>query len=237
MRLKIFPWLGQQFVSLSWEGSGAGSVEDEIRQLLALYAGRLQTLGLSLDNTVRTRLWCRDMATWEAGALERARVLSGQARSTSSSHIRPERLGASARVGIDLLAMFPPAGGERKQLREYEPHLLTQPNQWVVLRSLTWGGLVFLSGQTDMSTPTLDGQFPIIFEKLGDSLKDAGVAWENVERASFFLHRDETVDRMRGLFRRATGAAIPSTDYTFVDYRQGKRVEIELTARLGGVAS
>ena len=35
MRLKIFPWLGQEFVALSWEGSGNGTVEDETRELLS----------------------------------------------------------------------------------------------------------------------------------------------------------------------------------------------------------
>ena len=31
MRVNIFPWLQQEFVSLSWEGSGNGTVEDETR--------------------------------------------------------------------------------------------------------------------------------------------------------------------------------------------------------------
>ena len=50
MRVKIFPWLGQEFVSLSWEGSGEGSVEDETRGLFTLFAEHLGELGLRLDD-------------------------------------------------------------------------------------------------------------------------------------------------------------------------------------------
>ena len=44
MRLKIFSWLGREFVSLSWEGSGRGTVDEETRELFALFADRLRGL-------------------------------------------------------------------------------------------------------------------------------------------------------------------------------------------------
>ena len=44
MRLKIFPWLGQEFISLSWEGSGNGTVEDEARELMTGFATMPQRL-------------------------------------------------------------------------------------------------------------------------------------------------------------------------------------------------
>ena len=50
MRLKIFPWLGQEFVSLSWEGSGNGTVDNETRELMTSFADHLTKLGLSLDD-------------------------------------------------------------------------------------------------------------------------------------------------------------------------------------------
>ena len=121
--------------------------------------------------------------------------------------------------------MFPPANGERKKLKEYEPPT-------VVLRHLTWGGIVFLSGVTDMTHATLDEQFPVIIKRLTDSLADANVSWDKVARASFFLHRDETLQDLRQRFAKAVSARIPALDYTFVDSRQGKRLEIELTAKL-----
>jgi enamine deaminase RidA (YjgF/YER057c/UK114 family) len=226
MRLKIFPWLGQEFVSLSWEGTGSGSVEEETRELFARFADRLGGLGLTLDHTVRTRMWVRDMACWEAGVHERVRVLRGAARSVSSSHVRPERLPGSARLAVDLLAMRPPADGGAKVMKEYEP-------QTIVLRWLKWGGRLFLSGVTDMTTSTLDQQFPIIIKRLTDSLADGGGSWKDMARMSCFLHRDESLPQLRERFHSAVDARIPVVDYTFVDSRQGKRLEIELTARIG----
>ncbi len=225
MRIKIFPWLGHEFVSLSWEGAGSGSVEEETRELFARFAERLRGLGLTLDHTARTRMWVRDMPCWEAGVHERVRVLKGAARSVSSSHIRPERLGGNARVAVDLLAMHPPADGAAKVMKEYEP-------QTIVLRWLRWGGLLFLSGVTDMTTATLDQQFPIIVKRLTDTLADGGASWNDVARMSCFLHRDESLPHLRERFRSAVDACIPAVDYAFVDSRQGKRLEVELTARV-----
>ena len=226
MRLKIFSWLGREFVSLSWEGSGKGTVEEETRELFALFADRLRGFGLTLDHTARTRMWVRDMECWQAGVHERVRILSGPARSVSSSHVRPERLGAKARVAVDLLAMFPPGGGGAKVLKEYEP-------QTIVLHWLNWGGILFLSGVTDMTHATFDEQFPVIIKRLTNSLADGGATWKDVVRASCFLHRDESLDMLRARFREAVSTIIPGLDYTFVDTRQGKRLEIELTARIG----
>lgn len=225
MRLKLFPWLGQEFVSLSWEGNGEGTVEEETCALFARFAERLDGYHVTLHHTVRTRIWVRDMECWHAGVHERARILSGRARSVSSSHIRPERLGPKARIAVDLLAMFPPRDGGSKVFKEYEPPT-------IVLRRLTWGGILFLSGVTDMTHATFDEQFPVIIQRLSDTLADGGASWEDVARASFFLHRDESLDMLRARFGEAVGARIPSFDYTFVDSRQGKRLEIELTAKI-----
>ena len=223
MRVKVFPWLGEEFVSLSWEGNGQGTIGDETRELFMRFTDWLGRFGLALDNTVRTRMFVRDIDTWHVAVVERANLLSGQARSVSSSHVRPERLGPTARIGMDLLAMAAPTPGEPKIFKEYEP-------QTVVLRRLTWGKPVFLSGVTDMTHPTLDEQFPVIIGRLTDTLRDAGVSWEQVERASFFLHRDESIPKTRERFAKAVDAKNAALDYTFVDTRQGKRLEIELTA-------
>ena len=226
MRLKIFPWLGQQFVLLSWEGSGEGTIEDETRGLLMLFAERLRALGLSLDNVVRTRMFTRDMDVWVASNQERRKILTGKARSVSSSHIWPDRLGAKARVSIDLLAMYPPATGAGKVMQEYDPPT-------VVLRRLTLGGILFLSGQTDMTHTTFDEQFPVIMQRLTDTLRDGGAAWQDVKKASFLLHHEESLDKLRARFREAVSADIPELEYSFVGSRQGKRLEIEITATPG----
>src|SRR4051812_13860927 len=226
MRLKIYPWLGQQFVALSWEGSGEGTVEEETRALLRLFEKHLRGLGLSLDNVVRTTMFTRNMDVWVASNQERRKILTGNARSVSSSHIWTERLGEKARVSIDLLAMFPPPTGAEKDKLEYDPPT-------VVLRRMIHGGILFLSGQTDMTHATFDEQFPVIIQRLTDTLATGGVTWNDVKKASFMLHHEESLDMLRARFREAVSADIPELDYSFVGTRQGKRLEIEITAKPG----
>jgi enamine deaminase RidA (YjgF/YER057c/UK114 family) len=226
MRLKIFPWLRQDFVSLSWEGSGNGTVEAETRALMMSFTDHLRPLGLSLDDVVRTRMFARDMDAWLAGNQERRRILDGKARSVSSSHIWTGRLGAKARIAIDLLAMYPPADGKPKIMKEYDPPAFP-------LRRLTLGGILFLSGVTDMTHPTFDEQLPVIVQRITDTLADGGATWNDVKRASFLLHHEESLDVLRARFRAAVSANIPELEYSFVGSRQGKRLEIEVTAKVG----
>jgi hypothetical protein len=225
MRLKVFPWLGRAFVSLSCEGSGAGSVEDETRAVFDRFTQALSPFGFGLEQVVRTRMFTRDMDTWVAANLARRRVLDGPARSVSSSHVWPGRLDDRARVSIDLLALVPVPGDGPKVMKEYDPPT-------VVLRRLTQGGILFLSGVTDMTHATLDEQFPVIIQRITDTLADGGAGWKDVAKASFLLHHEESLPALQARFAAAIDAAIPQLDYTFVGSRQGKRLEIEVTARL-----
>lgn len=225
MRIKLFPWLGREFVALSCEGAGTGSVVEETADIFNRFKEALAESGCTLDETVRTRLWARDMECWDGGVHERARILSGNARSVSSSHIRPARFAGQGRIAIDLLAMRSPPDGEKKSLQEYDP-------QTIVLRRLNWGGIAFLSGVT-VILPTFEDQFPVIIQRITDTLREAGSSWNSVARASFFLHRSQSMDMLRRRFRDLVDAPIPHMDYTFVDTRQGKLIEIEITARTG----
>jgi hypothetical protein len=190
MRFKVFRWLGEEFVSLSWEGNGEGTIADEMRELFGRFGDWLGRFELTLDNTVRTRMFVRDIDTWHVAAAERAKCMTGRARSTSSSHVRPERLGAKPRFSIDLLAMHAPQTGEQKILREYEP-------QTVVSAPHDVGQVGVLLGRdghddVDARRAVSDRRRPA-----DDTLRDAGVSWERVERASFFLHRDESIPELR----------------------------------------
>jgi len=225
MRLEVFPWHGDDFVSLSADGLGVGTVEDEVRSLFEGFATRLDRLGLGLHDVVRTRMFTRDMDAWLRANQERRRILDDQARSVSSSHIWADRLGDRARVSIDLLALFPSAGGRVARVRrEYDPPQFP-------LRSMTVGPWVFLSGVTDMTHATLDAQFPTIMSRTAVSLQDAGVGWQDVVKVSFLLHHDENVAVLRERFRAAVPHVIAALDWSFVGSRQGKRLEVEVTAR------
>jgi enamine deaminase RidA (YjgF/YER057c/UK114 family) len=225
LRLKIFPWLGDDFVSLSTEGSGEGTVEEEVRQVFERFEQRLDGLGLGLHDVVRTRMFTRDMDTWLRANQERRRILDGASRSVSSSHICTERLGERARVTLDLLALFPRTGRRPLRVRrEYDPPQFP-------LRSMTVGAWVFLSGVTDMTHVTLEEQLVTIMERIHATLRGADVDWKDVVKVSFLLHEDENLDAVRAWFRQAAPDVAAEVSWTFVGSRQGKRIEVEVTAQ------
>lgn len=225
MREKLFNWLGHEFIALSCEGIPEGDITAETATVFARFDERLRARGLSLEDTVRTRLWARDMASWDPGVHERARILGGKARSVSSSHIRPGRFASAGHIAVDLLAMRPNIAAP-KRCREYEP-------EGIVLRYLDWENVVFLSGVT-VILPTFEAQLPVIIGRITDSLADAGLTWRDVARASFFLHNSLDFTQLRRSFAALVEAPlsvhIPLTEYASVDTRQGKLVEIEITA-------
>jgi enamine deaminase RidA (YjgF/YER057c/UK114 family) len=78
--------------------------------------------------------------------------------------------------------------------------------------------------------PTFDAQLTTIVGRIGDTLAHAGLDWTRVARASFFLHRSLDFAGLRRRFAELVPVRIDHTDYTCVDTRQGKLVEIEITA-------
>ena len=60
MQKRIFSWLGKEFVELSGEARPASTTTEEARDLFQRFDQELRAHGLSLDNTVRSRLWERD---------------------------------------------------------------------------------------------------------------------------------------------------------------------------------
>jgi enamine deaminase RidA (YjgF/YER057c/UK114 family) len=226
MRKKVFQWLGREFVSLSAEGRTATSAADEARGSFQRFNEELKDVGLSLDNTVRTRLWGRDRESRDQGSTERVKILSGKARSASSSFISPVHFDSDARVAIDLLAMRPSRSDLQKSLKEYDPPITP-------LRYLTYDSVVFLSGVTAV-LPTLEDQMVDILPRIEGSLKDAGSSWDRAVKASFLLHRSQKFETLKGLFQKQVKANIPQMEYFHVDgySSEGKLIEIEVTATL-----
>jgi enamine deaminase RidA (YjgF/YER057c/UK114 family) len=224
MRKKIFWWLGKEFIELSGEATPAASGELEARELFQRFDQELRTHGLSLDNTVRSRLWGRDRESRDGGSNERVKALSGKARSASSSYIAPSHFDSPARVAVDLIAMRPASPGSAKRVVEYDPPI-------VPIRFLVYDHFVVLSGVTAV-LPTLEEQLANILPRIAGSLKDGGTSWEKVERVSFYLHRSQTVEALKQIFAQHVKAVIPQMEYVFVDgySAPGKLCEIEVTA-------
>ena len=224
MRKKIFSWLGMEFIALSCESRPDATATEEAGEIFRRCADDLRQAGLSLDNTVRTRLWGRDRKSRDLGSNVRVKTLSGRARSASSSFIAPGRFDSDGRVALDLLAMRPSRAGIEKALKEYDPPITP-------LRYLVYDSVVFLSGVTAV-LPTLENQLADILPRIAGSLKDSGSSWDKAVKASFLLHRSQKLETLRELFKRHVGAQIPQMEYGFVDgySAEGKLIEIEVTA-------
>jgi len=228
MRKLVYEWLGRDFVALGEEGRPELGVAEQARDLFQRFDAELRGLGLSLDDTVRTRLWGRDRASRDEGSRERVAALSGGARSASSSYIAPAHFDSEAQVAVDLYAMRPRRPGREKALVEYDPPIAP-------LRYLAWDQVVALSGVTAV-LPTLADQVADILPRIEASLAHAGAGWEQVVLISCFLHRGQRLDQLRDLIAAAIPARPPRAEYGFVDgySTEGKFVEIEVTALLTG---
>jgi enamine deaminase RidA (YjgF/YER057c/UK114 family) len=226
MRKTIFQWLGREFVALSAEARPAHTATEEANELLVRFNKELEDVGLSLDHTVRTRLWGKERESRDLGSNERVKILSGKARSASSSYISPGHFDSNARVAMDLLAMRPSRPEIQKTIVEYEPRI-------VPIRFLVYDSLVVLSGVTAV-LPTLDDQLDNILPRIEASLQDAGTSWEHVAKVSFYLHRSQKIEALKELFQARVHAKISDVEYCHVDgySAEGKLCEIEVTATL-----
>jgi hypothetical protein len=92
---------------------------------------------------------------------------------------------------------FHASGRQAEDHEEYDPPMF--PLRW-----MKYGGLLFLSGVTDMTHLTFEEQFPTIIERITGSLADGGATWNDVKRASFLLHHEESLATLRdGLARQS----------------------------------
>jgi enamine deaminase RidA (YjgF/YER057c/UK114 family) len=226
MRKKIFTWMGKEFVELSGETKPAATATIEAQELFQQFDQELKSHGLSLDNTVRSRLWGRDRQSRDLGSDARVKILSGKARSASSSYIAPGHFDSAAKVAVDLLAMRPSEPNAAKRVVEYDPAI-------VPIRFLVYDSVVVLSGVTTV-LPTLEEQLDNILPRIHGSLTDAGSSWEKVARVAFYLHRSQALENLKTLFARRVTAKISQMEYCFVDgySSEGKFCEVEVTAAI-----
>lgn len=226
MKSTVVRALGHRFVHLSEESSPDLLADAAMREVLEHCERELAIYGLTLDNTVRTRLWARNAIDREVASAERWRILSGAARSASSSYIAPGHFQTWAKAAIDLVAIDPVRKNARKVAVEYEPPI-------VPVRYIVYDGMVFLSGVT-VVVPTLDVAVKETMALVGGSLHKAGVSWDQVVKVACYLRRDHGFERLERLLSSAAPVKNVSIDMVHVDgySAPGKHVEIEVTAAL-----
>ena len=228
MQKRIFSWQGREFIDLSGEARPAASVEAETDSLFRSFEEELKTHELSLENTVRTRLWGRDREARNLGTAARSKILTGRTKASSSSYISPYRFDSDARVALDLLAMRPSRADAERRPVEFEP----QRNYLCYLR---YDSFVFLSGYTS-DAETLEDQVAQVGNAVAGGLMVAGTMWDKLVKISLFLHRSQKLETLKDLLER--GPALPANcqiEFSFVEGYAGDKslLEVEATALAG----
>ncbi|MEE8516621.1 MAG: hypothetical protein V3T02_08285 [Alphaproteobacteria bacterium] len=225
MHKRLRHWCGQDFIALASEGRPGMDAAEETADIFRRMALELDRDGLTLNDTVRTRLWGRDRKSRDGGSKVRRATLDGPARSASSSYIKAGHFDSDANVAIELLAMRPPPGAN-KTVEEFEPPRTP-------LRYLTLGPMVVLSGFS-AELPTLADQVADILARITPTLDHAGTSWQHACLVSCYLHESQTIEALQAEFAKSVTTAIPEREYGLVDgySSEGKLIEIEVTARL-----
>lgn len=227
MRKKIFSWLGREFIELSGEAWPGASVAEETKELFHRFEQELKGHGLSLENTVRTRIWGRDREARNLATGARSKILSASAKASSSSYISPSYFDSDVKVALDLLAMRPSHPDAERKPVEFEP-----PRNYLCY--LRYDSLVFCSGFTS-DADTLENQVPEVLWTLANALAVAGTNWSKVIKLSLFLHRSQNLDVLKDLLANGPKLDVPQVEFSFVDGYAGEKslLEVEATAVIG----
>ena len=84
MRVGVSNWLGMEFVELSAEAEPGTSARSETDSLFAAFADVLGNHGLTLADSLRSRLFGRDRAARDDASEVRRETLAGPARAATS---------------------------------------------------------------------------------------------------------------------------------------------------------
>ena len=223
MQKKIFSWLGGEFIELSGEASSGTSIEEETVSLFRSFEQELKTHGLSLQNTVRTRLWGRDREARNLGTAARSKILTGSAKAASSSYVSTNRFDSDARIALNLLATRPLRADAERRPVEFQP-----PRNYLCY--LRHDSFVFLSGYTS-AAETLQDQVSEIIKAVAGGLMVAGSMWDKLVKISLFLHRSQKLETLKELLAR--GPALPANcqiEFGFVDGYAGDTSLLEVEA-------
>lgn len=227
METKLFSWLGREFVEICGEAQAGASVESATAELFQKFADTLTPLGLSLDNTVRIRVFGLDRQARTDATLARSKILSGNRRAASSSFISQEWFDSTGSGGLELLAMRPLSFSAQRHPVDFEP-----PRNYLCY--LEYDSVLFFSGFTS-EAPTLERQVSEVLATLDGVFARAKTDWTKVVKLSLLLQRGSNLDSVKRVLAEAGRLSGPEIEFSFVDGFAGEKylVEIEATA-LGG---
>lgn len=224
METKLFSWLGKEFVEISGEAQAGVSVESATAELFQKCADTLSPLGLSLDNTVRIRVFGRDRQARTDATMARSKILSGSRRAASSSFISQEWFDSAGTAGLELLTMRSRNVPTVRNPVDFEP-----PRNY--LRYLEFDSMLFFSGFTSEAA-TLERQVGEVLTTLDGAFAKAKTEWSKVVKLSLLLQRGSNIDSVKQILAQANRLSVPEIEFTFVDGFAGEKylVEIEATA-------
>lgn len=228
MRKTIFSWLDREFILLSGEARESGSAEQQTNGLFERFETELRASNLSLENTVRTRIFGADKEARELATHARAEILSGKRKAASSSYISASHFDSNARVALDLLAMRPSLPGAAREPVDFEP-----PRTYI--SQLRYDSVAFVSGFTS-ELEGLEAQLPAVLADIDDALKAASTSWRHVARLSVYVSRTQNLEVLKNLLREANRLDLSKTEFEFVDgfARDKGLLEAEPTALISG---
>lgn len=224
MQVRLFKWLGREFIALRGEGKAGATADAALAELFDRFEKSLNAQGFSLDDVVRVRVWGRDKDARTLATAARSKILTGKRRSASSSFISQERFDSNAAAGLELIAMMPTVSGAERRPVEFEP----RRNYLCYLR---YDSVLFFSGFTS-DAATLEEQVPDVLSTLANAFAVSGASWSKVIKLSIFLHRSQDISALRRLLANGPRTDVPEVEISFVDGFAGEKylLEVEATA-------
>jgi enamine deaminase RidA (YjgF/YER057c/UK114 family) len=181
MKTRIFSWLGREFVETCGEGQTGGSVEASTAELFVRIETSLKSFGLSLDNTVRIRVFGRDKQARTAATAARSKILAGNRKAASSSFISQDWFDSEGAAGLELLAMRPLNASTQRNPVDFDPARN-------YLCYLEYDSFRFFSGFTSEAA-TLEQQVSDVLVTLDGAFTRANTDWGKVVKLSLLLPR------------------------------------------------
>ena len=216
--------MGREFIEIVGAAKANSSVETVTAELFQKFADTLGPQGLSLDNTVRIRVFGRDRQARTDATLARSKILSGSRRAASSSFISPQWFDSAGAVGLEMLAMRPVRSSAQRHPVDFEP-----PRNYLCY--LEYDSVLFYSGFTSEAA-TSEQQVSDVLLTLDDALTRAKTDWSKVVKLSLLLQRRANLDSVKRILAQANRLRLPEIEFTFVDGFAGEKylIEIEATA-------